>query len=200
MRTKRWILTALCVMLTLLAAAWLWPSTSAAPPVDSSPGDVNRDGLVNLLDLVAVSIRYGTQVPLGTPEDTNGDGRVDIFDLVVVATNLGSISSVPTPTAVPTQPPATWTPTATNTPTATQIATPTNTPTAPPLPTSTATPHPDPWCAAIQAHLRRMEQDHLERLRQLIASRDARGILEENQWYQSARQEWLDLYNLYCSP
>ena len=187
MQRKRLILTGLCVILSLLANAWLWPAAGAAPRIPLSPGDVNRDGLVNLFDLVAVSVHYGMRVPLGTPEDTNADGKVDIFDLVVVAASFGSVSSVPSPTAIPRQPTATWTPTATNTPT------------APALPTSTATAHPDPWCAGIQAYLRGMERDHIDRLRQLIARRDARGILEENRRYQSARQEWLDLYNLYCS-
>lgn len=118
MQTKRRILTVLCIVLTVLANAWLWPAAGAAPRVPLSPGDVNRDGLVNLFDLVAVSVRYGIRVPLGTPEDTNADGKVDIFDLVVVAASFGSAPSVPTTTAIPTQPTATWTPIKNNTPTA----------------------------------------------------------------------------------
>ena len=52
-------------------------------------GDINGDGLVNLFDLVAVSIRYGTQASSSTPEDVNGDGNVNLFDLVLVSTNYG---------------------------------------------------------------------------------------------------------------
>ena len=42
--------------------------------------DVNGDGIVNILDLVAVANGFGTDAP-----DVNGDGVVNILDLVAVA-------------------------------------------------------------------------------------------------------------------
>ena len=52
------------------------------------PHDVNQDGKVNILDLVAIASQFNT-VGEGLPEDVNGDGTVNIFDLVAVADRLG---------------------------------------------------------------------------------------------------------------
>ena len=46
--------------------------------------DVNGDGVVNILDLVAVANGFGTDAP-----DVNGDGVVNILDLVQVANQFG---------------------------------------------------------------------------------------------------------------
>ena len=50
-----------------------------APPA----ADVNGDGIVNILDLVAVANAFGEAEP-----DLNGDGVVNILDLVIVANNF----------------------------------------------------------------------------------------------------------------
>ena len=47
-----------------------------------NPADVNRDGVVNILDLVLVAQALGTDKAGG---DVNGDGVVNVFDLVFVA-------------------------------------------------------------------------------------------------------------------
>ena len=47
--------------------------------------DVNGDGVVNILDLVAVASGIGKTEP-----DLNGDGIVSILDLVVIAGKLGN--------------------------------------------------------------------------------------------------------------
>lgn len=46
----------------------------------ADPHDVNGDGVVNILDLVAVANAFGKSVP-----DVNGDGTVNVLDLVAVA-------------------------------------------------------------------------------------------------------------------
>ena len=47
-----------------------------------NPADVNRDGVVNILDLTIVAQALGTDSLKG---DVNGDGVVNVFDLVFVA-------------------------------------------------------------------------------------------------------------------
>jgi hypothetical protein len=53
-------------------------------------GDINGDDVVDLLDLVAVSSRYGEQAPVPIPEDLNGNGEVELLDLVLVSSNYGA--------------------------------------------------------------------------------------------------------------
>ena len=52
-------------------------------------GDVNRDGVVNILDLISVAQQLGQRVSADSPEDINGDGVVNIFDLTLVAQGIG---------------------------------------------------------------------------------------------------------------
>ena len=59
-------------------------------------GDVNRDGTVNILDLVLVSSSFGQQVPeTGNPADVNEDGVVNVVDLVRVAGAIGGDAAAP---------------------------------------------------------------------------------------------------------
>ncbi len=51
-------------------------------------GDVNDDGVVNILDGTAVGVAFGT-TGSGLPEDVNRDGEVDIFDIILVSVNFG---------------------------------------------------------------------------------------------------------------
>ena len=43
-------------------------------------GDVNRDGVVSILDLILVAQQLGKRVPAGSAVDVNGDGVVSILD------------------------------------------------------------------------------------------------------------------------
>jgi hypothetical protein len=55
------------------------------------PGDLNRDGLVDILDLMTVAGSFGT-TPGGPPypeADLNHDGSIDILDIILVARNWG---------------------------------------------------------------------------------------------------------------
>ena len=59
-------------------------------------GDVNRDGEVNIQDLVLVATNFGKSVPdEGHPADVNEDGQINIVDLVKVAGALGTGTSAP---------------------------------------------------------------------------------------------------------
>ena len=61
------------------------PATQQTLTVQLIPKwDVNRDGQVNVLDLVAVANAFGKDAP-----DVNGDGVVNILDLVLVAQHFG---------------------------------------------------------------------------------------------------------------
>ena len=57
-----------------------------------NPADVNGDGVVNILDLVAVAQAFGKD---GLQGDVNGDGVVNVFDLVQVAGVIGDGGAAP---------------------------------------------------------------------------------------------------------
>jgi nitrous oxidase accessory protein NosD len=53
------------------------------------PGDVNSDGVVNVVDLRMVAMKWGSTAPeILKLVDLNCDSNVDIYDLVLVAKNL----------------------------------------------------------------------------------------------------------------
>ena len=56
-------------------------------------GDVNRDGVVNVLDLIRVARQLGQSVTADSPVDVNGDGIVNIFDLTLVARGIGGAAA-----------------------------------------------------------------------------------------------------------
>ena len=60
-----------------------------------APGDVNRDGVVSILDLILVAQQLGQRVPPDSPVDLNGDGVVNIFDIVPIAQGIASASAAP---------------------------------------------------------------------------------------------------------
>ena len=59
------------------------------------PGDVNRDGVVNIFDLISVAQQLGKRVSADSPVDVNGDGIVNIFDLTLVARGIGGAAAPP---------------------------------------------------------------------------------------------------------
>ena len=63
-------------------------------------GDVNRDGIVNILDLIRVAQQMGQSVSPGSPVDVNGDGVVNIFDLTLVARGIGKTTAPAAPAVV----------------------------------------------------------------------------------------------------
>ena len=67
--------------------------TKVVEPLHDVFGDINRDGVVNIQDLILVSQRFFT---VGKNRaDVNGDGFVDIVDLVLVANAIGAGGAAP---------------------------------------------------------------------------------------------------------
>ena len=54
-----------------------------------SRGDVNQDGLINVLDIILVAQNLGQKPPSHPRVDVNKDGQVNVLDLVFVAERLG---------------------------------------------------------------------------------------------------------------
>ena len=72
------------------------PTFESAEVIVPLLGDVNRDGAVNILDLILVASSFSQQVSAGgNPADVNGDGVVNIVDLVKVAGALGNTGAAP---------------------------------------------------------------------------------------------------------
>ena len=63
-------------------------------------GDVNRDGVVSILDLILVAQQLGKRVPAGSAVDVNGDGVVSILDLIRVAQGIGNTTASAAPVAL----------------------------------------------------------------------------------------------------
>ena len=66
----------------------------------SIPGDVNRDGHVDILDLLKVMVHFGEKPPTDIRVDTNKDKQVDLEDLVWIIKIIEENQSV---AAAPTQ-------------------------------------------------------------------------------------------------
>ena len=60
-------------------------------------GDVNRDGVVSILDLILIARQLGQRVPANSDADLNGDGIVSILDLILTARNIGSTTAPAAP-------------------------------------------------------------------------------------------------------
>ena len=72
------------------------PTFESAQVIVPLLGDVNRDGVVNILDLVLVASSFGQRVQVdGNPADVNEDGIVSIVDLVRVAGALNNAAAAP---------------------------------------------------------------------------------------------------------
>ena len=58
-------------------------------------GDVNRDGVISILDLILVAQQLGRRVPAGSAVDVNGDGVVSILDTILVSQGIAGSSAAP---------------------------------------------------------------------------------------------------------
>ena len=71
----------------------IYLKTVAGQP--TSPYDLNKDGVVNVLDLILTAQNLGS-----TEGDINGDGITSILDLILVAQHLGETSTPAAPAAL----------------------------------------------------------------------------------------------------
>ena len=72
------------------------PTFEGAEVIAPLLGDVNRDGVVNISDLVLVGSSFTQRVPdEGNPADVNESGVVNIVDLVLVAGALSNAAAAP---------------------------------------------------------------------------------------------------------
>ena len=71
----------------------IYLKTVAGQP--TSPYDLNKDGVVNVLDLILTAQNLGN-----TEGDINGDGITNILDLILVAQHLGETSTPAAPAAL----------------------------------------------------------------------------------------------------
>ena len=83
-----------------LHAGWqaALPDVSEQIPVpQTSPWDINNDGIINIQDLILVSNSFGMETPEHPKVDVNKDGSVDIIDLLLVAAHFGESNNSAAP-------------------------------------------------------------------------------------------------------
>lgn len=65
------------------------PPPAPVPPGGTKPGDVNGDGIVNVVDIGIIIDNYGKN-PIPDPRaDLSGDGNVNVVDIGIVVDNYG---------------------------------------------------------------------------------------------------------------
>ena len=72
----------------------IWDGRSLLPPELAASYDINRDGAVNILDLVESASQFG-QIGTYLSGDVNGDGKVGVSDLELIGSRLGENTAAP---------------------------------------------------------------------------------------------------------
>ena len=81
----------------------LWdvtPYTVEPPAPEYPPWDVNRDGQVNIMDVVSVSHYIGEPASASPRADVNGDGIINILDLLLVTKHIGESTDAAAPARI----------------------------------------------------------------------------------------------------
>ena len=71
----------------------IWDGRSLLPPELAMSYDINLDGAVNILDLVAAASQFGHGAHLSG--NVNGDGKVDVADLELIGSRLSENAAAP---------------------------------------------------------------------------------------------------------
>ena len=71
------------------SAQWANLLITAESPETYLNEDVNKDGIVNILDIIVVAQNLGQKPPFEPRADVNKDGVVNVIDLVLVANRIG---------------------------------------------------------------------------------------------------------------
>ena len=85
------------VLLTLdyeMGQGFIWDGKSLLPSELTMPSDVNRDGVVNILDLVAAASQFG-KIDTNLSGDVDGDGKISVSDLGRIGVRLGENAAAP---------------------------------------------------------------------------------------------------------
>lgn len=64
-------------------------ATITATPPPALAGDINSDGVVNLLDYSILFAAFGSQPPSDARADLNGDGKINLLDYSILFANFG---------------------------------------------------------------------------------------------------------------
>ena len=72
----------------------IWDGRSLLPPEPVVSYDINLDGAINILDLVAAASQFG-QISTNLSGDVNGDGKVDVADLKLIGSRLSENAATP---------------------------------------------------------------------------------------------------------
>ncbi|MDE0399559.1 MAG: dockerin type I domain-containing protein [Candidatus Poribacteria bacterium] len=81
----------------------LWDVTpyTVEPPAPEYPAwDVNRDGQINIVDVVSVSHYLGEPASAAPRADVNGDGIINILDLLLVSKHIGESTDAAAPARI----------------------------------------------------------------------------------------------------
>ena len=68
--------------------------------IEISPSDINKDGIINILDLIIVAGDLGNNASDNARTDVNGDGKRNILDLNLVARHINKVSGAAAPSAI----------------------------------------------------------------------------------------------------
>jgi len=66
-----------------------YESRLVTPILDLARWDINGDGILNMLDVLAIGQYFGeiTEMATKSSPDVNGDGQINVLDIILLCTN-----------------------------------------------------------------------------------------------------------------